>query len=169
MVLLTGDGKGKTTSALGMVLRAAGHGLKVCVIQFIKSRLDTGEVRALKLLPGVELHVCGKGFVRESAGVAFEAHREAAAKGLILAKEKLHDAAYGMVVMDEVCGAVDCGLLDAEQVRSVVAGASKGAVVILTGRNAGPELIEIADTVSRVDNIKHAMASGRPAQRGIEW
>ena len=169
VVLLTGDGKGKTTSALGMVLRAAGHSLRVCVIQFIKGRRDTGEARALRLLPGVELHVCGKGFVKESAGPRFEAHREAARAGLRLAEAKLRDDTYDMVVLDEVCGAVALGLLDADQARQAVEGAAGGKIVVLTGRDACPALIEAADTVSRVESVKHGMDSGLPACRGVEW
>lgn len=169
VVLLTGDGKGKTTAALGMVLRAAGHGLKVCVVQFMKGRRDTGEARALPLLPGVELHVCGKGFVRQREGPVFEAHAEAARDGLRLAAGRLRDAAYGMVVLDEVCGAVACGLLDAAQVCAALDGASAGMVVVLTGRDACPELIETADTVSRIESVKHGMETGCPAQKGVEW
>ncbi len=169
VILLTGDGKGKTTSALGMVLRAVGHGLKVCVVQFIKGRRDTGEARALALLPGVELHVCGRGFVREREEPVFEVHAEAARDGLRLAAARLRDVAYGMVVLDEICGAVACGLLDAAQLHDALDGASDGMVVVLTGRDASPELIEMADTASRIESIKHAMETGCPAQKGVEW
>ena len=100
VILLTGDGKGKTTSALGMVLRAVGHGLRVCVVQFIKQCTDTGEAQALRLLPGVEHLVCGKGFVRECTGEAFEAHAQAARARLAQAAERLCDPACGMVVLD---------------------------------------------------------------------
>jgi cob(I)alamin adenosyltransferase len=169
VILLTGDGKGKTTSALGMVLRAAGHGMRVCVIQFIKERHDTGEVCALRRLPGIELHICGKGFVQERTGSRFEAHCAAAREGLLLAETKLRDDAYDMVVLDEVCGAVALGLLEASKVRGAVEGATGGKVVVLTGRDACPELIGMADTVSRVENVRHAMDSGSPACRGVEW
>ncbi len=169
VILLTGDGKGKTTSALGMVLRAVGHGLRVCVVQFIKQRTDTGEARALRLLPGVEHLVCGKGFVRERTGEAFEAHAQAARAGLAQAAERLRDPACGMVVLDEVCGAVSLGLLDAQAVVEAIEQAAPGTVAVLTGRNAPPELVELADTVSIVSCEKHAYEQGCPAQPGVEW
>lgn len=169
VILLTGDGKGKTTSALGMVLRAVGHGLRVCVVQFIKQCTDTGEAQALRLLPGVEHLVCGKGFVRECTGEAFEAHAQAARAGLAQAAERLRDPACGMVVLDEVCGAVSLGLLDAQAVVGVLAEAAPGTVVVLTGRDAPPELLELADTVCIVSCEKHAYEQGCPAQPGVEW
>jgi len=168
IILITGDGKGKTTSALGMVLRAVGHGLRVCVLQFIKRRGDTGEARALEKLPGVELHLCGKGFVMAKAGPAFEAHARAARAGLRLAAEKLGDPSYNMVVLDEVCGAVAHGLLTAQAVREAVEGAAPGTTVVLTGRDACPELIGLADTVSSIACVKHGMNAGWLAQDGVE-
>lgn len=168
VVLITGDGKGKTTAALGMVLRAAGHGLRVCVVQFIKRLGDTGEAKALAGVPGVELHLCGEGFVRAKSGTAFEAHVRAAKAGLLLAAQKLNDPAYGMVVLDEVCGAVAHGLLDPHAVRRAIEGAAPGTVIVLTGRDACPELIDLADTVSRIDCVKHGLDAGWPAQAGVE-
>lgn len=168
IVLVTGDGKGKTTSALGMVLRAAGHGQRVCVIQFVKERRDTGELRALALLKEVEAHVCGRGFVLPRGGASLGDHRQAAQDGLSLAAEKLADPAFGMVVLDEVCGAVSLGLLDARSVAELVERASPGKVIVLTGRDACPELVELADTVSRVECVKHGMSAGWPAQKGVE-
>ncbi len=168
IVLITGDGKGKTTAALGMVLRAVGHGLRVCIVQFLKQRGDTGEARALAGVSGVELHLCGEGFLRVKAGPVFEAHTRAALAGLQLAAQKLSDPAYGMVVLDEVCGAVALGLLTAAAVSAAVEGAAPGKVIVLTGRDACQELVEIADTVSRIECVKHGMAVGWPAQAGVE-
>lgn len=168
IVLLTGEGKGKTTSALGMVLRAVGHGQRVCVLHFIKRRGDTGESRALAMLPGVEVHLCGEGFVFEKSGAVFERHVRAAEKGLRLAAERLRDPAFGMVVLDEVCGAVAHGLLSAESVCAAVAGAAPSTVVVLTGRDACPALIGLADTVSRIECVKHGMDNGWPARPGVE-
>ncbi|MDR2850228.1 MAG: cob(I)yrinic acid a,c-diamide adenosyltransferase [Verrucomicrobiota bacterium] len=169
MIVLTGDGKGKTTSALGMVLRAVGHGLRVCVVQFIKGGGDTGEARALRLLPGVAHRVCGNGFVTAREGAAFDAHARAAREGLAFAAEKLRDPSCGMVVLDEVCGAVALGLLSAGEVCETLRSAAPGKAVILTGRDACPELLELADTVSRIACEKHAYAQGTPAQPGVEW
>ena len=167
-VLITGEGKGKTTAALGLALRAVGHGLRVCIVQFVKHCGDTGEARALAGLSGVELHLCGEGFVRVKSGPVFESHARAAGTGLQLAARKLSDPAYGMVVLDEVCGAVACGLLAVSAVRAALKGAAPGKVIVLTGRDACQELIELADTVSRIECVKHGMASGWPAQAGVE-
>ena len=168
IVLITGEGKGKTTAALGMALRAAGHGLRVCVVQFIKRRGDTGEARALAGMPGVELHLCGAGFVKAMSGSVFEAHARAAEAGLLLAAQKLGDPAYGMVVLDEVCGAVAHGLLTAPAVCAAVGRAAPDTVIVLTGRDACQEFVDLADTVSRIDCVKHGMDSGWPAQAGVE-
>ncbi len=168
IVLITGEGKGKTTAALGMVLRAVGHGQRVSVVQFIKRRVDTGEARALAGLPGVELRLCGEGFVRAKTGPAFEAHSQAAEAGLRLAAQKLRDPAYGMVVLDEVCGAVAYGLLAASAVCAAIQSATPGTVIVLTGRDACRELIDLADTVSRIECVKHGMDTGWPAQNGVE-
>jgi cob(I)alamin adenosyltransferase len=168
IVLITGDGKGKTTSALGMVVRAAGHGLRACVIQFIKSRGDTGEARALALLPGVETHLCGAGFVLQKGGASRDAHARAAEAGFALAVQRLNDPACGMVVLDEICGAVALGLLDVRRVCQALEEAAPGKVIVLTGRDACQELIALADTVSRVACVKHGMDAGWPAQKGVE-
>lgn len=169
IVLITGEGKGKTTSALGMALRAVGHGQRVCVLHFIKRRDDTGESRALTSLPGLEVHLCGEGFILEKAGAAFERHVRAAENGLQLAAEKLRDPAFGMVVLDEVCGAVAYGLISADAVCAAVAGVAPGTIVVLTGRDACPELVELADTVSRIVCVKHGMEQGWSAQQGVEF
>ena len=168
IVLITGDGKGKTTSALGMVLRAAGHGLRVCVLHFIKNRQDTGESQALARLEGVETHLCGEGFVLSGNGSALSIHRRAAEAGLALAAEKLKDPALGMVVLDEICGAVSLGLVDVQSVVGLLKAAAPGKVIVLTGRDACQELVAVADTVSRVECLKHGMSEGWPAQKGVE-
>jgi cob(I)alamin adenosyltransferase len=168
IVLITGDGKGKTTAALGMVLRAVGHGLRVCVVQFIKRRGDTGEARALAGLASVEVHLCGEGFFRGQAGSNLEAHTRAAEEGLRLAAQKMSDPGYSMVVLDEVCGAVAHGLLDAQAVRAAIEGAAPGTVIVLTGRDACQDLIDLADTVSRIACLKHGLDVGWAAQEGVE-
>jgi cob(I)alamin adenosyltransferase len=169
VVLITGYGKGKTTAALGMALRAAGHGMRVCVVQFIKGRADTGEVRALSALAGAEVHVCGAGFVRAHAGAESAEHRRAAEAGLKLASDKLRDPSLGMVILDEVCGAVSLGLISARDVLAALGGAAPGTVIVLTGRDAAAELVDAADTVSRVECVKHGMDAGWKAQAGVEW
>lgn len=169
VVLITGNGKGKTTSALGMVLRAAGQGLRVEVIHFIKQRQDTGEACGLAYLPGVHAHACGLGFVRERSGSSFEAHVQAANTGLAQAAENLRDPEIDMVLLDEVCGAVSLGLLSNKAVCEVVTHAMPGKIVILTGRAATPELEALADTVSYITAVRHAYHAGWPAQAGVEF
>ena len=168
IVLITGDGKGKTTAALGMVLRAVGHGLRVCVIHFIKKRTDTGEARALSLLPGVEAHLCGEGFLLPGSCASRNSHRQAAEAGLELARQRLVSPECDVVVLDEVCGAVALGLLEAQAVCEAIRSATPGKVIVVTGRDAAPELVALADTVSRIDCVKHGMNSGWPAQKGVE-
>ncbi|MCL1920875.1 MAG: cob(I)yrinic acid a,c-diamide adenosyltransferase [Kiritimatiellaeota bacterium] len=169
IILLTGDGKGKTTAAFGMALRAAGHGLRVCVIQFIKQSDDTGEARALRLLPGTELHVCGKGFVRQSDSDTLRgSHCAAAAAGLALAREKLADAATHVVVLDELCSVPALGLLPLQPILDCLAAAAPGKVIILTGRDASQALIDLADTVSHIHAVKHPYPT-LPAQPGVEF
>jgi len=170
IILLTGDGKGKTTSALGMALRAVGHGLRVCVIQFIKQDADTGEARALRLLPGVEHHLCGKGFVFSSdAETVREQHCASAGGGLARAREKLADPHIAMVILDEICEAVALGLLDEQDVLDCIHAAADGTIIILTGRHATPALIALADTASQIYALKHGFYANIPAQPGVEF
>jgi cob(I)alamin adenosyltransferase len=169
VVLLTGDGRGKTTSALGLALRAAGHGRRVCWLQFVKGRQDTGEWRGLALLPGVEAVPCGLGFVPPPDSTAYARHRAAAQEGLRQARERLTDPRVDMVVLDEICVAVARGLLTEQAVLEALDAAHPGAVAVLTGRDAAPALLARADTASRIENLKHALDSGREAQAGVEW
>jgi cob(I)alamin adenosyltransferase len=169
ILLLTGDGKGKTTAALGLILRAVGHGMRAALIHFIKADRTTGETQALERLPEVDIHFCGCGFVRQPTPARLAIHREAAARGLDLAGRYLRDQEVGMVVLDEVCGAVTLGLLDRHDVVAAVRGASAGTIVVLTGRGAVPELIDLADTVSRIECVKHGLDSGHPARPGVEF
>ena len=167
IIVITGDGKGKTTSALGMVLRAAGHGQRVCVVQFIKKDCGTGESKALDMLPGVDLHICGAGFVFKREGELFNHHVHCAEAAIALLQKKIASG-YDMIVMDEVCGAVSLGLIAVESVLELMEGAPENMVFVLTGRDASPELIQKADTVSRVECVKHGADSGFPAQEGVE-
>ena len=167
ILVITGDGKGKTTAALGMVLRAAGHGQRVCVVQFIKKDCGTGESKALEMLSGVEIHVCGDGFVFEREGDDYNHHVHCAEAAMTLLQEKI-TSGFDMIVLDEVCGAVSLGLISVESVLGLMDNAPDDTVFVLTGRNAPPELIAKADTVSRIDCVKHAMDVGVPAQEGVE-
>lgn len=168
VLLLTGDGKGKTTAALGMVLRAVGAGLRVRLFHFIKERQDVGELAALRRFPEVAVHFCGRGFVRGRDAARLAEHRAAAAQGLTLAAAALRDPAVGMVVLDEICGAVALDLVSRRDLLAALRQAHPGQIVVLTGRDACAELVALADTVSRIVCVKHGMDAGFPAQRGVE-
>jgi cob(I)alamin adenosyltransferase len=165
-LVFTGDGKGKTTAALGMVLRAAGHGMVVLVLQFVKGERECGEHTALGYLPGVQVERYGLGFVPQHADEAFPDHEEAARVGLERARGAVASRCYDLVVLDEVCYAIDRGLLTTEQVAECVRGATCN--LVLTGRYCPEELIAMADTVTRMEPVKHGLQSGFKAQKGVE-
>jgi len=168
VVIITGEGRGKTTSALGLVLRAAGHGMRVCVVQFIKRDQMTGEAVALRMLPGVELHICGNGFVfADENQERFGHHVRCAQAAIELLKERLQ-AGFGMFVLDEICGAISLGLLELSTVLELLDSAPEQTIFVLTGRDAPSELIERADTVSRIASVKHGCSIGIKAQKGVE-
>ena len=169
ILLFTGDGKGKTTAALGMVLRARGHGQKVFVLQFIKSDPSSGEVMACKNLSGVKIIQAGRGFVPAPGSPDFAEHRRAAEKGLELAIGALNSREYDLVILDEICTAIARGLLDEERVTEAIRQTGPDTCVVLTGRNATPGLASLADTLTEMRCIKHAFTSGRKAQKGVEY
>jgi len=170
IILLTGNGKGKTSSALGMVLRAVGHNLRVSIIQFVKSCSNTGEARALQQLPGVEHLVCGKGFVIPSDTPEKHAqHCRSATEGILLARKRMENPEIHMVVLDEICSAINLSLLAEKDVLDLISAASEGKIIILTGRNAPQALIALADTVSEIQEVKHGMRQNIPAQPGVEF
>jgi len=169
ILVFTGEGKGKTSAALGMALRASGHGMRVLIVQFIKADPTSGEVRAVAGLPNVEIVQTGLGFLPPPADPKFAAHREAAERGLRLAREALASGRYQLVVLDEVCLAVARKLLGEEQVVEAVRHAAPGCSAVLTGRSCPPGLVALADTATEMRSVKHAFDSGRPAQKGIEF
>ncbi len=169
IILFTGDGKGKTTAALGMVLRASGHGMKSLVIQFVKSDPDTGELAACRHLAGVEIVQTGRGFVPERTDPLFQEHRRAAEKGLDLAERALLSGGYDLVILDEICIAVWKELLDEKRIIEVVLKGGPGTCVVMTGRNATAGLISLADTVTEMRMVKHGFSEGFKAQKGVEY
>jgi len=169
VVLFTGDGKGKTTAALGMALRASGHGMRALIIQFVKNDPASGELQALREVRGAEIRQMGLGFVPKPTDSRFAAHREAAANGLRKAAEAIASSDYELVILDEVCVAVALGLLDEERVCQVVRKARPGCCVVLTGRGASDGLVAMADTVTEMRCVKHAFESGQSAQQGVEF
>jgi len=169
VLLFTGDGKGKTTAALGMALRASGHGMHTLVIQFIKNDPTSGELQALRNIRGIEIKQMGLGFVPESTDCRFAAHQEAAANALREAATAIASSDYQLIILDEVCVAVARGLLQEEQVCEVVPQARPGCCVVLTGRGATEGLVALADTVTEMRCVKHAFESGGIAQEGVEF
>jgi cob(I)alamin adenosyltransferase len=171
IVVLTGDGKGKTTSALGMALRAAGHGMKVSIIHFMKGDMYAGEIDGVKkLAPNVELHLMGKGFCGIQGNFyPFREHRADAQKAVQLAKEKIGSGQYDIVILDEVNNAIKLKLVDLPQVLELIDVKPPDMHLVLTGRNAPAEVIERAHTVTEMREIKHAYRENIEPQKGIDY
>jgi len=170
VIVYTGNGKGKTTAALGAALRAIGHGWKVLIVQFIKSwhygELDVVE----RLAPNLEIIQAGIGYVGIRGDQRdHREHQAAARQGLALAGEKMASGDYRLVILDEANNAVQLGLLDIQEVLALVAARPAGVHLILTGRNAHPDLIAAADLVTEMREVKHPYHQGQQAQKGIEF
>ena len=167
LLVYTGHGKGKTTAALGLVFRALGRGLKVCVVQFMKSeKWKVGERKLAEHL-GIEWFTLGDGFTWESTDLD-----ESAAKGRHaweVARDKLASGAYDLLILDEVTYAVKYGWVAVDEVVAGIRDRNPKTNVVLTGRDAAPELIELADTVTEMRKIKHAYDEGIGAKKGIEY
>jgi cob(I)alamin adenosyltransferase len=166
LLVLTGNGKGKSSSAFGMVARALGHGLRVGVVQFIKGRFVTGERAFFRRFPEVSYHVMGEGFTWETQDR--ELDRRAAAAAWDVALAMLREPAYAFIVLDELNIALRYRYLALPAVLEAVRARPPAQHVVITGRGAPGELIEAADTVTDMRAIKHAFDAGVRAQRGIE-
>lgn len=166
LIVITGNGKGKSTSAFGTLARALGYGMKAGVCQFIKSRTDTGEEAFLGRQPGVEWHVTGDGFTWDTQNR--EQDIATAQRGWEVAKRMLGDVSYQLVILDELTYLLSYGYLDADEVLDALANRPPMQHVIVTGRGASDALIELADTVSVIADEKHAYRAGVKAQRGID-
>ncbi len=169
IIINTGDGKGKTTAALGLALRALGHGKRVVIIQFVKADKKTGELAAFAKMPGVEIIQTGRGFVPRPDSPAYGKHRRGAEEGLDLARQALSGGAYDVVILDEICTALALGLLNEDDVITALKAAPEELIIVLTGRSATEKLIDLADTVTEMRSIKHGFKAGMPAQEGAEW
>jgi cob(I)alamin adenosyltransferase len=167
LIVLTGNGKGKSTSAFGMVARALGHGMKVGVVQFIKNRTDTGEEAFFARQPGVEWHVTGDGFTWDTQDR--ERDIATAARGWAIAQRMLTDPSYQLVVLDELTYLLNYGYVDVDAVLDALAQRPPAQHVVVTGRAASPALVELADTVSTVADDKHAFRAGVKAQPGVDF
>lgn len=171
IIVNTGNGKGKTTAALGTALRACGHGQKVLMIQFIKGPWKSGEqMIAPRLAPDFELVKTGKGFFRIMGDALPEdEHREAARLGLELAREKVLSGRYDLIILDEINNAIADGLLPVEPLLEILDAKPPGLHIILTGRNAHPEVIARANLVTEMKEVKHPFQQGIKAQKGIDF
>jgi cob(I)alamin adenosyltransferase len=163
----TGNGKGKTTAALGLALRAMGNGLKVAMVQFMKSDQYYGEYRIAKQFPDLTLLPMGRSCLVHE-GKAQKEDYEAAEAALARSKELLHSGEYDLLIMDEVNVTVHMGLLDVNSVVDIVKGRPPRVELVLTGRYAPQEIIDLADLVTEMRMIKHPYEQGIPAREGIE-
>jgi cob(I)alamin adenosyltransferase len=163
----TGNGKGKSSAAFGLVARALGHGLRVTVIQFVKSRRDTGEEAFFRGQPNVDWHVLGAGFTWETQDA--QKDTAAAQAAWAVAREALADPAIGLVVLDEFTYAFKYGWLDLAPVLAAIAARPTMQHLVITGRGAPEELRAAADTVTDMTLVKHAFQAGIQAMPGIEF
>jgi len=166
LLVLTGNGKGKSSSAFGMAARALGHGMNVGVAQFIKSRSDTGEEAFLGKQAGVEWHVLGEGFTWDTQNL--ERDIATAKRGWEVARRMLADPAIHLVVLDELTYLLSYGWLETDAVLADLAARPPMQHVVITGRAASAALIEAADTVSEIADVKHAYRAGVKAQAGVD-
>ncbi|MBS1160198.1 MAG: cobO [Proteobacteria bacterium] len=167
LVVNTGNGKGKSSAAFGVVARALGHGLKVGVVQFVKGRSDTGEEAFFRQQPNVAWHVGGEGFTWETQDQERDAR--AAQHAWSVASEHLSDPEIGLVVLDEMTYAFKYGWLDLATVIAKLLSRPAMQHVIVTGRGAPEALRTAADTVSDIGDEKHAFQAGIKAMPGLEW
>jgi len=169
VLIFAGDGKGKTTAALGCALRALGHGIRCLVVQFVKATRCGEHVAAEALGGKLEMRLGGTGFLRPDDPCARREAAAAAHRALAEARAAMASGDYGLVVLDEVLFALDRGLLAVDSVRAALAGRAPGVHVILTGRGSYGPLADVADTITEMREVRHAHAQGRPADPGIEF
>ena len=171
VIVYTGGGKGKTSAALGLVLRAVGYNHKVCMVQFVKGSWHYGELDSAKrLAPEFELVTAGKGFV----GILDdksprEEHVKAANDTLAISKEKIMSGKFDVVILDEINYAVQLELLKIDDVIDLIKSKPSELDLVLTGNHAAEEVIEIADLVTEMKEIKHPFKSGIKAKKGIDF
>jgi cob(I)alamin adenosyltransferase len=171
VIVYTGNGKGKTTAALGMALRAVGYNHKICLIQFIKGSWPYGEMESAKRLePELELIIVGKGFV----GIIDdksprEEHVKIAKEAIKISKEKIQSGKYNIIILDEVNYAINLDLIDVKDVLELIKSKPENLNLVLTGNHAKKEIIEAADLVTEMREIKHPFKSGIKAKKGIDF
>jgi cob(I)alamin adenosyltransferase len=168
LIINTGDGKGKTTAALGTAFRALGHGLRVCVIQFIKGSWKYGELEAAKRFSDLmEFHVMGKGFTWKSKDL--EEDKKVAGQAWIKAKDAISSGAFDLVILDELTYLMIYKMVPEEEIIETLLYKPENLHIVVTGRDAPKALIDAADMVNEMGEIKHPFREGIRAQRGIEF
>ena len=168
LIVHTGKGKGKSTAAFGLVTRAIGNGMKVGVVQYVKGKWETGERGVLEQFPNqVTIRTMGEGFTWETQDKARDI--AAAEKAWAASKEMIADPSYDLVVLDELNIVLRYNYLNLDEVLSALAARREMLHVVVTGRNAKPELIEAADLVTEMTMVKHPFRAGVKAQKGIEF
>jgi cob(I)alamin adenosyltransferase len=168
LMVYTGKGKGKTTAALGLVFRALGHGVKVCVIQFIKGSWKYGElISAKRFADLLDFHVLGKGFTWKSKDI--DKDIKAAQEAWAFAQEVIKSGEYGLVVLDELTYLVKYNMIAEDEVVVFLQNRPKDLHVVVTGRDAPASLIDAADLVTEMQEVKHPYHQGVKAQKGIEY
>jgi cob(I)alamin adenosyltransferase len=168
LMVFTGDGKGKTTAALGMALRAAGHGMRVCFIQFIKGSWKYGEMEAVKRYDElIEFHVMGRGFTWKSDNM--EEDRRLALEAWEFALAAMSSGKYHTVVLDEFTYLLNFHMVDVEACLADLAQRDEKLHVVVTGRYAPPELVAAADLVTNMQPVRHPYENGVVAQAGVEF
>jgi cob(I)alamin adenosyltransferase len=170
ILINTGPGKGKTTAALGTALRAAGNGMRVLVLQFLKGSWHYGELDAVEAFgPNFVMKQMGRGFVKVGGAETDPEDIRLVEAAWDEAREAIYSGDWDMVVLDEINYAIGYKMLDPARVAEALRGKPEMVHVILTGRNAHPLLVELADTVTEMREVKHAYQKGILAQRGIEF
>lgn len=169
-IVNTGNGKGKTTAALGLALRAWGNGLKILILQFIKGNWKYGELKAVQqLAPNLVIRQMGEGFTQQDGEAESEKHKVAAQKTLEIAKEEMLAGYWDMIVLDELNYAIKFGLIQVDQALELIALKPTQMHLVITGRDAKEEIIACADLVTEMKEVKHHYKAGIKAQRGIEF
>ncbi|NTU58282.1 MAG: cob(I)yrinic acid a,c-diamide adenosyltransferase [Chlorobiaceae bacterium] len=169
VLLFTGNGKGKSTASFGMLARALGHDMSARVIQFVKAQDGVGEMLFFSRFDNVTWDHYGKGFLpTDKSSPLMESHIKAAGIGFEEALEALRSDEYDFVLLDEVCFALSQELIPLEPLLEAIRTAPEGKIIVLTGRNAPQELIDIADTVTEMRMVKHGYEQGLLSQAGVE-
>ena len=172
LLVFTGNGKGKSTAAFGLALRAAGNRMPVKVVQFIKGAWKTGEREAIRGLPDIEVEVGGRGFTIDrlrDPRIPMPEHHLAARAAFEMAHEAVASGRYRLVVLDEILGSIKAGLVSEAEVLELALSRPADLHLVLTGRGATPGIVDAADLVTEMREVKHHHKDGVPAQRGIEF